>query len=214
MFFNIGWLFLLILIMKGFVTMNMNKNQEKKNTQKTEKNLKKDIKKKVIEELNKKYKGYEDYVHSNEALGVYIIRDVVKKINTKGYWIDIVEHDNNTPNNYGDKYSQDLHIVCRLYPRITKPVYPPKPITDDDYLLELWQREIDAITWKASREDIDFWKCEGHTGYKKTAVCYYEKYSFKKDVSNNKEDVSKKITKIIIKRIKTLTDEEFENSQY
>ena len=77
--------------------MNMNKNQEKKNSQKVEKSpkdSKKDIKKRVIEELNKKYKGYKDYVHSNEALGVYIIRDVVKKINTKGYWIDIVKHDN------------------------------------------------------------------------------------------------------------------------
>lgn len=185
--------------------MNMNKNQEKKNTQKTEKNLKKDIKKNVIEELNKKYKGYEDYVHSNEALGVYIIRDVVKKINTKGYWIDIVKHDNNTPNNYGDRYSPDLHIVCRLYPRITKPVYPPKPITDDDYLLELWQREIDAITWKVSHGDIDFWKCEGYTGYKKTVVCYYEKYSFEENTKN---------TEYKIKRIKTLTDEEFENGQY
>jgi len=204
MFFNVDWLFLLILITKGFVTMNMNKNQEKKNSQKVEKSpkdSKKDIKKRVIEELNKKYKGYKDYVHSNEALGVYIIRDVVKKINTKGYWIDIVKHDNDTPNDYGKKYSPDLHIVCRLYPRKTKPIYPPKPTTDDEYSLEFWQQEIDAITWQTAHEDIAFWKWQKKSGYKKTAVCYYERYSFKE-------------TKIIIKKVHTLTDKEFENGQY
>lgn len=206
--------------MKGFVTMNMNKNQEKKNTQKVEKSQKdskKDIKKKVIEELNKKYKGYKDYVHSNEALGVYIIRDVVRKINTKGYWIDIVKHDNNTPNDYGEKYSPDLHIVCRLYPRKTTPIYPPKPTTDNEYLLELYQREVDAITWQASHKDIDYWKEKGNTGYKKTAVCYYERYSFKKIENKDKETENKKlkkVTEIIIKKVHTLTDKEFEKVQY
>lgn len=138
-----------------------------------EKDLKQERRDKIIKEISKRYKGYDDYVHSNESLGVYIIRDIVKKINTKGHWIDIVKHDNDTPNAYDGNYSPNLHIVCRLYPRLTKPKYPPKPQTDDVYELKRWQAEVDAIAWYTSHKDISTWKSKGHTGYKKTFVCYY-----------------------------------------
>lgn len=84
----------------------MNQNQKNKE----ENSLKQERRKEIIEELNKKYVGYSNYIHSNESLGVYIVRDILKKINTKGYWIDIVEHNNNNPNNYGGKYSPNLYI--------------------------------------------------------------------------------------------------------
>lgn len=176
----------------------MNQNQKNKK----ENNLKQERRKEIIEELNKKYVGYSDYVNSNESLGVYIVRDILKKINTKGYWIDIVEHNNNNPNNYDGKYSPNLYIVFRLYKRVTKPIYPPKPKKDDAYLLEHWQMEVDAITWKTAHNDINYWKSKGNTGYKKTLVCYYEKYSFQ---NNNKN------TEIKIKKIKNLSDEQFNN---
>lgn len=60
-----------------------------------------------------------------------------------------------------------IYIVFRLYKRVTKPIYPPKPKKDDDYLLERWQMEVDAITWKTAHNDINYWKNKGNTGYKK-----------------------------------------------
>lgn len=173
-----------------------------------QKNSKKERKEEILKELNIKYKGYADYVHSNEVLGVHIVRDVVKKINTKGYWIEIVLHEKNNPRNCFDRYSPNSYIVCRLYPRVTKPNYPPKPNTTDEYLLEKWQCEIDAITWQTAQKDIFYWQCKGNTGKMKTHICYYEQYYFEKDNQGNKfkkyED-----TQIRIKSVKSLTDKEF-----
>lgn len=186
----------------------MKKDNEKSKTPKItndERAKKQERKKKIIDELNQKYKGYKDYVSSNESLGVYIVRDIVKKINTKGYWIDIVVHTNDTPNEYNGQCSPDLYIVCSLYKRLTKPVYPPKPKTNDKYELEMWQMEVDAITWEVAHKDINTWKRKNNTGEQKSIICYDEKYSFKYD--DNKKKIKK--TEIIIKAIKTLTDEQF-----
>lgn len=93
-----------------------------------------------------------------------------------------------------------LTIVFRLYKRITKPVYPPKPKTDDEYLLERWQMEVDAITWKTAHKDINYWLRKGNTGDKKTLVCYYEKYTFKDNHKNTE-----------IKKINNLSNEQFKS---
>lgn len=84
----------------------MNQNQKNKK----EKDLKQERRMEIIQELNKKYVGYSDYIYSNESLGVYIVRDILQKINTKGYWIDIVEHNNDNPSNYNGKYSPNYSI--------------------------------------------------------------------------------------------------------
>lgn len=188
--------------------------------QKAEK--KKEQTERIIQEVDQKHKGYADYAHSDEALAVYIVRDIVKKVNTKGFWINVLCHSatNNSIEVLNKKDNVTLmYIDCELYPRLTKPVYPPKPMVIEcdekgkpkvwefngvqynnsncgyynyDYLKESWQKEADAITWETAHEDIETWKERENNG----TIC--RKYSRWKVIyyekNNDENDNDKKNT--------------------
>ena len=206
--FKVGWLFFIlrwyflpnnfitILLRRIFIMKNQNDEAKKSLSQKEQKAKKrkeaKEQRKKIIKELDKKYKGYEDYVHSDESLAVYIVRDVVKNINTKGYWINVLSLDDTlkTVKTSKDTYANVMQIVCELYPRITKPEYPTKPEPQSfnyDYFIEQWHLEVDAITWDTAHADIRTWKHREVMGtpckrYQKWKVLYYKKTVDEKEV--------------------------------
>ena len=111
-----------------------------------------------INELEYDYK-YENYIGSGEAEAVWIVKDVVKKINTKGKWIDVISL--NTYEKKGAKGKTAYNwIIVELFPRTIHPKYVPNNRKTNRYL-----------TWVASHEDIEKQRKEGVHGKKYLILC-------------------------------------------
>ena len=96
---------------------------------------------------------YISYVEHGESAAVFIVRDVVKSIDTRGKWVDVLAVDGEK--NFDGQW--DFKKVCvELFPRRTKPVYPEYATED----------EIRYITWQAAHADIAFWRHQNHVGPK------------------------------------------------
>ncbi len=87
----------------------------------------------------------------------FIVRDVVRSIDTSGMWIDVI-----STSGHKNKFNQwDFSsITIELFPRKTKPIYPPNASTEDKKY----------ITWEAANEDISEQRSQGYRG-KKFTVC-------------------------------------------
>ena len=84
---------------------------------------------------------YISYLQNGDSAAVFIVRDIVKSVNTSGMWIDILSTSGGK-NEYG-KWDFSS-ITIELFPRKIKPVYPEySSIADKKY-----------ITWKTANEDI------------------------------------------------------------
>ena len=100
---------------------------------------------------------YISYVENGDSAAVYIVRDIVKSIDTSGMWIDVL----NTLG-YKNKYDKwDFSsITIELFPRKIKPVYP-------EYAND---KDKKYITWKTANEDINKQRKKGYKG-KQFVIC-------------------------------------------
>ena len=100
----------------------------------------------------KKYDAaYISYVKSGESAAVFVVRDIVKAINTTGKWkdvLDIVGYKNQ------DGQWDFEYFTVELFPRKTQPQYPA------------WASEEDKkyITWQTAHADIDRQRRQGYRG--------------------------------------------------
>ncbi|MDD7521162.1 MAG: hypothetical protein SOW12_08260 [Lachnospiraceae bacterium] len=81
--------------------------------------------------------AYISYVANGDSAAVFIVRDVVRSIDTSGMWIDVISTSGHK--NKFDKWDFSS-ITIELFPRKTKPIYPPNTITEYKKY----------ITWKAA----------------------------------------------------------------
>ena len=96
---------------------------------------------------------YINYVESGESAAVFIVRDLVKGINTHNKWIDILD---------SDKEDSDYRrwnfrsITAEIFPRTIKPNYPEYASAD----------ELKYITWETAHKDIEKQRRSGKEGNK------------------------------------------------
>ena len=98
-----------------------------------------------------------DYIDSGEAAAVYIVKNIVKSLDTKNMWVDVV-----SINTYYKRGSGNIAfnwIVVELFPRKIKPKYD----TDPDYNRYL--------TWLTAHEDIEKQRDSGFHGEKFLVLC-------------------------------------------
>ena len=104
-----------------------------------------------ISERRKYDSEYISYVQNGDSAAVFIVRDIVKSVNTSGMWIDILSTSGDK-NEYG-KWDFSS-ITIELFPRKIKPVYPEYSSIDDKKY----------ITWKTANEDISKQRKKGDKG--------------------------------------------------
>lgn len=96
---------------------------------------------------------YISYVESGESAAVFVVRDIVKPIDTSRKWIDILSLDGfkNEDDRWNFKY-----FIIELFPRKKNPQYP------DGATVE----EKKYITWITACEDIEEQRSRGYKGPK------------------------------------------------
>ena len=97
--------------------------------------------------------GYISYVKNGESAAVFIIRDIVKSIDTTNKWIDII-NTKGFKNNKGKWNFSEIEV--ELFPRKRKPIY-------SEWMID---RDKQYITWKTACEDISEQKAKGYRGPK------------------------------------------------
>lgn len=137
-----------------------------------------------VENKNEWYNRFKDedfemYNKSGEATAVHIVRDIVRSINTREKWVDVVSM---SENGYCfDDIRNFDWLIVELFPRLTRPSYK-KSIeilpTDDvltverkKYLNRQVCEENRYITWKASHSDISVHRAKGHHGERFIVLC-------------------------------------------
>lgn len=101
---------------------------------------------------------YIRYVESGESAAVFVVRDVVKAVDTRGKWIDIVSLSAHIQDEDGWAFNW---IVAELFPHKTQPDYS-RCITDEDKKY---------LTWKTAHDDISQQRQEGYKGPKYLVLC-------------------------------------------
>lgn len=105
------------------------------------------------DEKNKYDAEYISYIQHGESAAVFITRDIVKSIKTKGKWIDVLDVDGQI-NDYGRWDFKSFSV--ELFPRKTQPVYPA--YANDE--------EKKYITWQTANADIKNLREKGYKGVK------------------------------------------------
>lgn len=101
---------------------------------------------------------YFDYMKSEEATVVFIVKNLVADVDTKKKWIDVVNFD--TYGTRGDKIAFNFMVV-ELFDRKLFPKYPK------DAGISLKK----AITWKTAHDDIAMQHSKGVKGIKFLITC-------------------------------------------
>ena len=96
---------------------------------------------------------YISYIEHGESAAVFITRDIVKSIKTKGKWIDVLSV-NGRENDYGRWDFKSFSV--ELFPRKTQPVY----------LADASEKEKKYITWQTAHADIANLRQKGYKGIK------------------------------------------------
>lgn len=101
---------------------------------------------------------YISYVEHGDSAIVFITRDIVNAINTRGKWVDVVDSKGRKVfSDYDDEdgYGWDFEwFIVELFPRQTRPVYP-------EYASDSVKK---YITWETANKDIEKWKRKGYKG--------------------------------------------------
>ena len=100
---------------------------------------------------------YISYIENGDSAAVFIVRDIVKSINTSGMWIDVIDT-SGYKNIKKDSKWDFSSITVEFFPRKIKPIYP-KDASEGD---------IKYITWETATEDIDEQRSQGFKGEKFT----------------------------------------------
>ena len=101
---------------------------------------------------------YISYVKNGYSAAVFIVRDIVKSIDTSGMWIDVL-----STSGYKNKYNKKWDfssITIELFPRKIRPVYPENASIE----------EKKYITWETADGDIDEQREKGYKG-KRFVIC-------------------------------------------
>lgn len=96
---------------------------------------------------------YISYIESGESAAVFVVRDIVRSIDTSKMWIDVLELE-------GDKNREDRwdfrYFTIELFPRRKHPKYPGNASDADKRY----------ITWKTAHDDIREQRGRGYKGAK------------------------------------------------
>lgn len=96
---------------------------------------------------------YINYVKNGDSAAVFIIRDLVKGINTHNKWIDILASDKEKTDHGRWNFRS---ITAEIFPRTIKPNYPKNASED----------EMKYITWETANKDIEKQRRSGKEGKK------------------------------------------------
>lgn len=102
---------------------------------------------------------YISYIESGESAAVFIVRDIVNSIDTKGKWVDVISLNTYYKRGAGDRKSFNW-IIVELFPRKMQPKYDKYDSDHNRYL-----------TWVTAHEDIDKQRQAGFHGEKYLVLC-------------------------------------------
>ena len=107
----------------------------------------------------KKDAAYISYIERGESAAVFVVRDIVDAIETKGKWIDVI-----SLSTYNKKGAEDRKafnwIIVELFPRKIQPQYDTQDLDYNRYL-----------TWVTAHEDIEHQRKAGFRGEKYLVLC-------------------------------------------
>ena len=99
---------------------------------------------------------YISYIESGESAAVFIVRDIVNSIDTKGKWVDVISLNTYYKRGAGDRMAFNW-IIVELFPRKMQPKYDS---AHNRYL-----------TWVTAHEDIAKQRQAGFHGEKYLVLC-------------------------------------------
>ena len=102
---------------------------------------------------------YISYIESGESAAVFIVRDIVNSIDTKGKWVDVISFNTYYKRGPGDRMAFNW-IIVELFPRKMQPKYDKNDSAHNRYL-----------TWVTAHEDIAKQRQAGFHGEKYLVLC-------------------------------------------
>lgn len=102
---------------------------------------------------------YISYIESGESAAVFIVRDIVNSIDTKGKWVDVISLNTYYKRGAGDRRAFNW-IIVELFPRKMQPKYDKNDSAHNRYL-----------TWVTAHEDIAKQRQAGFHGEKYLVLC-------------------------------------------
>ena len=102
---------------------------------------------------------YISYIDSGESAAVFIVRDIVNSIDTKGKWVDVMSLNTYYNRGAGDRMAFNW-IIVELFPRKMQPKYDKNDSAHNRYL-----------TWVTAHEDIAKQRQAGFHGEKYLVLC-------------------------------------------
>lgn len=102
---------------------------------------------------------YISYIESGESAAVFIVRDIVNSIDTKGKWIDVISLNTYYKRGVRDRIAFNW-IIVELFPRKMQPKYDKNDSAHNRYL-----------TWVTAHEDIAKQRQAGFHGEKYLVLC-------------------------------------------
>lgn len=102
---------------------------------------------------------YISYIESGESAAVFIVRDIVNSIDTKGKWVDVISLNIYYKRGADDRMAFNW-IIVKLFPRKMQPKYDKNDSAHNRYL-----------TWVTAHEDIAKQRQAGFHGEKYLVLC-------------------------------------------
>lgn len=102
---------------------------------------------------------YISYIEGGESAAVFIVRDIVNSIDTKGKWVDVISLNTYYKRGAGDRMAFNW-IIVELFPRKIQPKYDKNDSAHNRYL-----------TWVTAHEDIAKQRQAGFHGEKYLVLC-------------------------------------------
>ena len=102
---------------------------------------------------------YISYIESGESAAVFIVRDIVNSIDTKGKWVDVISLNTYYKRGAGDRMAFNW-IIVELFPRKMQAKYDKNDSAHNRYL-----------TWVTAHEDIAKQRQAGFHGEKYLVLC-------------------------------------------
>lgn len=114
---------------------------------------------KKVKKYWKQDPDYEKYIASGESTAVYIVKSIVKSINTDGKWVDVLSLSTYYKRGAGDRKAFNW-IIVELFPRKMQPKYDKEDLDHNRYL-----------NWVTAHEDIEKQRETGFRGEKYLILC-------------------------------------------
>lgn len=102
---------------------------------------------------------YISYIESGESAAVFIVRDIVNSVDTKGKWVDVISLNTYYKRGASDRMAFNW-IIVELFPRKMQPKYDKNDSAHNRYL-----------TWVTAHEDIAKQRQAGFHGEKYLVLC-------------------------------------------